>query len=160
MNAAGTVIGYTYGTRKHPWMSFVYADGAYSPVLAPGGVRTTLEGINDQGTLVLQSIDGTKNPPSYIDVNGSFTEIAVPDAIYTNPFGINNADAVYGNFMASNGVLRGFVYKQGHYTKFEALPGATLNYLYGMDDAGDVVGVEVRNGVVESFLARCSGQGC
>ena len=76
MNAAGTVIGYTYGTHKNPWISFVYADGVYAPVFAPGGLRTTLEGINDQGTLVLQSIDGTNNPPSYIDENGSFTEIA------------------------------------------------------------------------------------
>ena len=83
----------------------------------------------------------------------------MPNAIHTYPFGINNVSAVYGNFMGSDGVVHGFVYKEGHYTQFDALAGATLNYLYGMDDAGDVVGLEVRNGVVESFLASCPGRG-
>lgn len=158
LNASGAILGYAFGRRTPFSVGFIYSGGVYTPVQGPGGIPVSAEGMNDAGDLVLQASDGG----GYLKSGSAYTRIAVPGTLQTYPRGLNNRGAVYGTYVSPDHVTHGFVYKGGTYTSFDPLRGASFSggYLYGMDDAGNVVGVESRKGAAESFYAACTGSGC
>jgi probable HAF family extracellular repeat protein len=118
------------------------ADGFAHGFLRQGGVFSTLNstpyGLNDGGMVVGSFIGGTGHPTGYVLFNGVSTPIAVPGALETYAYGINNRGDVVG---ASDipGTSSGFLLRDGVLTSFRA-PGASFTEAHGINNAGTIVG--------------------
>ncbi len=87
-----------------------------------------------------------------------FKTIDVPGAQAgtTDVSAINNRDEVAGSYVDASGVSHGYLYLNGHYTRFD-VPGATSTRLSGVNDFGQLVGTYVRGGTLHGFLDTRSG---
>jgi probable HAF family extracellular repeat protein len=72
---------------------------------------------------------------------GTYTQIDVPGAIATFPWGINSAGDVVGNYDAASAYYYGFVLSAGNYTTitYEGIQN-TDTFLKGINDEGQIVG--------------------
>jgi probable HAF family extracellular repeat protein len=69
----------------------------------------------------------------------TYTRIAVPNAVQTNPIGINKAGTVLGYWVDEYGNEYGFIYRNATITSF-TVPHAVNTRPTGIDDQGDIVG--------------------
>jgi probable HAF family extracellular repeat protein len=79
------------------------------------------------------------NASEFGGVNGSFTQIDVPGASFTNAIGINDAGQIVGFFGDSTGRDHGFFETGGSFTQID-VPGAGLTEAFGINNAGQIVG--------------------
>jgi probable HAF family extracellular repeat protein len=73
-----------------------------------------------------------------------FTDIDVPGSLpgstgFSTNLGINNLGQIVGTYNDNQGHSDGFLYSGGKYVTIDA-PGATDTYLYGINDAGHILG--------------------
>jgi probable HAF family extracellular repeat protein len=108
INAAGQIVGSfrdDFGTR-----GFLYEDGAFTTIDAPGARVTELSGINDAGQIVGQVDNGSA---SFLYEAGVFTPIAVPGELgpsTTHANGIDGAGQIVGSYFNSEGIEQAFRY--------------------------------------------------
>ena len=119
INDSGEIVG-NYTDSNGVQHGFVYANGIYTTVDAPGltvdpatGLGTALTGINNAGDLVGNYITGPLSDEaelSFVDIGGDFTTIVEPDEIPypgappgDNTFadGISNSGVVVGSYLSS-----------------------------------------------------------
>ena len=142
VNDAGVVLGpdYTYTQG-----------GGFSPLpLVPDGVAGEIaRGINDSGQIVGQYADSTHVSHAFLYTPGSgYANLDDPAAkAETRASGINNAGQVIGGYADLPGTTNthGFVYTPGTgpgagFKTFDG-PGASLTFLYGINDSGQIAGV-------------------
>jgi uncharacterized membrane protein len=146
INATGQVVGtYSDGTRLY---GFVDTAGTYSSIAVPGAFYTNTVGINDAGQVVGTYGNATVSH-GFVDTAGIVDNIDVPGAIYTSPFGINDAGTVVGGYADPTNCTdpttcvphgdHGFVYTAGIFDTID-VPGAYYTDVYGINDAGQIVG--------------------
>src|SRR5262249_55413592 len=113
-------------------------------------------GINDQGHVV-GSLEATSQGFLYDGVN--FHAIQFPDAVSTEPRGINNNDEIVGRYF--DGVhlfgagVHGFLFDGVSYTSFD-VPGGFFTDARGINDSGEIVGTfshSIVSGDIVGFLA-------
>ncbi len=106
INNAGQIVGAastTGGTFANG--GFLYSNGIFTPITASTTATATVPlGINDQGQIV--GYYNNPSPPNggpasvgpngFLDTNGVFTTIDVPNAYWNEATGINNAGQVVG----------------------------------------------------------------
>jgi hypothetical protein len=139
-NASGINRGYTYNIAKK----------TFSRVLPPGANNNNLGGslsataINDSGDVAGIYSPNSSTTDGFLKLhNGDFFKFAVPGAMMTQAFGLNNADTVVGTYTLSNGDTFGFIYKLGHgitATNISDPNGVGTTVLNGINNEGDIVG--------------------
>jgi probable HAF family extracellular repeat protein len=83
---------------------------------------------------------------------GTFIDVAVPGALVTGPFRINDRRQVVGIYSDAGGVVHGFLWKGGKFTTID-VPGATATLVLGIDNRGQTVGSYVdADGRYHGFL--------
>jgi probable HAF family extracellular repeat protein len=144
INNVGQIVG-TFGNNfvQH---GFVYTSGNFTQLDVPGlsGLQqyTSPTGINDAGQIVGFSRDSRNFGAQgfvYDGRSNSFTQLNVPGATDTEPFGINRAGQISGGFGPGGPPAHGFVYADGRFTQLD-VPGAIRTEAHGINDAGQIVG--------------------
>lgn len=69
----------------------------------------------------------------------TFSNIDVPGAVFTFPYGINSLGEIVGRYDDANGLEHGFLLSHGQFTTFD-FPGAPYTDLNGINPAGEIVG--------------------
>ena len=132
-----------------PWTgAFAQPDSISVEVLAtfdyPGeGVSTSAQGINDAGDIAgSYEVDG--NTFSFVRYSdGSFSEpIVEPNDAdgFTFARDINNLGTLAGSYGTADGETHGFLLSGNTFSEFDA-PNSVSTYIYGLNDANDLVGV-------------------
>jgi probable HAF family extracellular repeat protein len=115
---------------------FIYDDGAFTTLDAPGASDTTPQAINDRGDVAGTYYNGSYHGFIYDD--GTFTTLDAPGALATHAQAIDNRGDVAGYYY--DGSDHGFVYDNGTFTTLNA-PGATSTRAQAIDNRGDVAGI-------------------
>jgi hypothetical protein len=129
--------------------AYIYEDGRFIRVDAPGVSNTTLNDINDRGQSIGQAFDSAdpKNSDYTFlrERDGTFTRLPdVPGAVQTIHIGLNNRGqtAATAAFLSADGTfvtLRAFRYDDGEPTRI-AVPGAVSTFATAINDRGHIVG--------------------
>lgn len=80
------------------------------------------------------------SPATAAEVSYLYLPIDVPDAVFTQAFGINERGDVVGIWRDAANVARGFVLRDGAFETV-AVPGAVLTQVRGINARGEIVGV-------------------
>jgi len=126
------------------------------PISAPGGYRSvSLSAINNDGDILgsvntpgSRGVSGTTVPFLYHD--GSYTTLAVPDAVLTTASRLDEAGRVIGTY--DDGLGRhAYVYQNGTYTQIDA-PGAQLTTLLQGTASGLLLGTAFDSRGLHPFI--------
>ena len=100
VNSAGHAVGVSSTTYQGDFTSFLYVNGTLTPYGVPGASRTWAYDINNAGNIVGNyDVCGPMEcvEHGFLDVNGTFTNIDVPNLSgATRPHGINDAGRIVG----------------------------------------------------------------
>jgi probable HAF family extracellular repeat protein len=107
----------------------------YFSIVYPGASITELNGINNSGAIVGDTIQG-----GFLLQNGKFTSISIPGA-HAGASGINSSGQIVGSYDANSGGSnpQGYLYSGGTFTTID-VPGALETVLNGINDSGTIVG--------------------
>jgi uncharacterized membrane protein len=137
---AGVIAGSfkdAYGTH-----GFTLTGTTYSTIDIPGALATFANGANDHGQIVVSAYLSDDLSHAYIFKASKKVEIIFPNSAYGNyAYQINNKGQVAGFYYDAAGVYHGGVYdsaKSAYYVIDK--PGAADTGLFGIDDAGRLVG--------------------
>jgi probable HAF family extracellular repeat protein len=148
VDSNGDLAGAYYDSNGTPH-GFLLSGGVYTTIDDPGVPDGTAWGINDVGQMV-----GNNGSSSYLyDVQtATFTPIAFPNAkAGTKAFAINNAGTIVGAVERNGGCCLGFELKNGSYQTV-VRQGSGYTQLYGINNLGTAVGIDIVNGAPYSFL--------
>ena len=120
-----------------------YAQYKFTSIDYPGGVATTLRGINNRGDMVGgYSVPGQPRHALLIR-DGKFLPLGPATVLATNyseAFKINDRGDSVGRYIGDDGVVHGFLLsKKGVLTTLD-FPTASETYANGIDESGTVVG--------------------
>jgi probable HAF family extracellular repeat protein len=136
INARGDVVG-TYTDVNGEGHGFVFRDGVFSDVVAPGGVSLAPRMINATGDIVGSAFGATDHGFLLTD-DGVYTEIDYPGASGTQAFGINNAGDITGRYFDSANHENGYILRGSVFSKVR-LPDSCLTDVYAAQDNGAVL---------------------
>jgi probable HAF family extracellular repeat protein len=146
INNGGQIVG-GYVDSDGTLHGFLRNNGVCTPInhreagTGPG-LGTVALGINDLGQIVGIYITRENSENiirGFLRVGDIFQPIDYPDAIQTNPFGINNQGQIVGNYFDSAGKVQGFFLVNEIYTRIN-VPGALQTSILSINDLGHVVG--------------------
>ena len=128
---------------------YLYQDGRFIRIDAPGVSTTFLNDINDRGQSTGQAFDAADPKNTHYaflrERDGTFTRLPdVPGAAQTIHIGLNNRGqtAATAAFLSADGTfvtLRAFRYDDGKPTRI-AVPGAVSTFATAINDRGHMVG--------------------
>ena len=143
INSAGTILGRDNDAAGAAH-GFTKAGGVYTAFDAPGALGTVPYSFNDAGTVVGSYTDAANRTHAFLETNGVYTTVDDPLGKPTSIlFGINDlgtsvgyfydpvADQTQGFLRLANGTIQNLNY-----------PGSGESYPIGINDAGQIVGVE------------------
>ena len=109
INHQGEIVGEYWDKNsnylQHYQYGFLYNNGAYTSLSYPGALWTSAFGINSSGQIVGQyslnpyndpTRQGDSNLHGFLYYNGTFTSIDAPNAVSTQPYGINDQGQIVG----------------------------------------------------------------
>jgi probable HAF family extracellular repeat protein len=140
----------------------VCANYAFTTIDAPGasGEGTVVVGINSKSQIVGYFPDNTGAFHGFLYTNGSFIQINVPGAAFTEAYGINNKGQIVGAFFPTGTFSQGFFYSGGSFSEID-VPGAVNTDPKGINDRGQIVGNftsgDVEHGFVEHGFLYTDG---
>lgn len=145
VNDAGEVLGTLSGST--PTQPFLYADGAYTVLAAPGAASTTATQLNNAGQVIGRYTDAA-GTHSFVYQNGAFAEVAAPGGAFTDVLQISPGGLILADYFDSAG-LHPAIDDNGRFTTL-AVPGATSTVvrtgtsgpglLPVINDAGEAIG--------------------
>ncbi len=154
INNKGVISGdYAYNVGdSYEYSGFFYQSGNYTQYQVDGE-STSNFGINDKGDFVGQYYDGS-GYPGFVNVNGTVTQINVPDAYLTYPYSINNAGLIVGEWLTSSYVETGFAAKSnGTILGNLIYPGAADTIANSINNHDEIAGYYVDSAMnVHGFL--------
>jgi probable HAF family extracellular repeat protein len=157
INNAGVMVGTfqdppflpSVPQANHAFFAFS-SDGPFPTIDFPGAISSELTGVNNLG-----AVTGTFRQPvllndfSYISLGGEFFGSGPGLSIYC----INDDFAFGGAFVGDDGGMHGFV-QAGDVTTLVEVPGAVSTIVYGINNAGTIVGTYVEaSGRSHGFMA-------
>lgn len=140
INDAGQVVG-TYTDAAGIAHGFLYQNGVYTQVDYPSTAHNYAFGINDQGHIVGSFSAGAPRGPYHASLRagGVWSEYDFPGN-ETDGRAINTAGDIVGIYNAGYGTPdHGFLKVGETYTSID-YPGASLTYVFGLNDAGYISG--------------------
>lgn len=165
INNVGQVVGWSFPTDDTtgnlcllrvgncPLHAFLYDNGSMAALEnLPGATTSLAYNINDAGQIV-----GDSGPHGFLDTGGVMTDIStLPGGTDSHAIDINNTGQVVGWAVASDGNPHATIYQNAALTDLNSLipsgSGWSLDYAYGINDAGQIVGFGTHAGVVRAFL--------
>lgn len=153
INAAGHIAGNSYDILTGYAQGFIRSGGTLQSIgrlAGAPGARAT--GINDADHVV-----GVSGTAAFFYSNGVMQDLgALPGDVSATAWGVNNHDVVIGSSLTPANTYRGFVYQNGVMTDLTSLlqngEGWTLSLPSDINDAGQIVGYGLYNGVSRGFL--------
>jgi len=145
INAQGLAVG-SAGTgdlnQQLNNVAWIWDGTTYSFFIAPGSsgeFGTTAGGINSAGQVsgYYQDADGAYH--GFVKNGATFTQIDVPDAIYTFAYSINDRTDVVGWYFDQQFNQHGFVLSGGKFTTIDA-PGSAGTAVTAINSKGDLAG--------------------
>jgi probable HAF family extracellular repeat protein len=138
INDLGQIVGSYFSFSDNAFHGFLYSNGMFSTIDAPGGGNNFLYGINDTGEIVGESIAFGQ----FLYTNGNFTRLNLPSRT-SNSLGfslaINDSGEIVGTFLNSIGDQTGFLYNQGSISTVIP-PGSTEIFVFGINNRGQIAG--------------------
>lgn len=158
INNSGKIVGTV--TDGSTVTGFVDTGGFFSFIGGVPNTDTYAQGINDRGEIVGYSYSLPLTQPmlGFVDVNGSLSYFAAPGRSrngYTTATGVNNEGQIVGNVADSyvNCHSGGFLETGGVFSSVN-VPGACNTFVYGINDAGELVGTYTNSlEEVQGFIA-------
>lgn len=139
INLQGQIVGSYFGGdgSRH---AFLLSSGQYTTIDAPSPSATLARGINNQGEVV-GSYEDEHGSHGFLWTRGVFKTIDVPfaGAHDTGALGINSLGLVVGGYTGGDGLIHGFIFHQGHFSRLDE-PGAVVTLPYGVNNWGQIVG--------------------
>jgi uncharacterized membrane protein len=129
----------------------------FTTVNVPGAIQTIPGGVNNSGVIVGEYQDKSQGWHGYILNGKRLTKLDDPNGTDTACVGINlnGSIAIVGNYGNFDGVITGFLYKNGKFTDIPGPAGATASYAYGINDSGEIVGAYLDSGgVTHGFFLK------
>ena len=163
LNNAGTTVGFWSNSNNGPPndanFGFTDVGGTFTSVNDPNTPAAALTfnqllGVNSGNTAVGFYTDANGNNHGYTYSIGSktfSTDINDPNAVSTTTAAINNAGNLAGFYTDANGVTHGFLDQGGTFLSVDA-PGATTTQLFGLNNTGLAVGIDVVGGAMNGIL--------
>jgi hypothetical protein len=163
LNNAGVTVGFWSNSNNGPPndanFGFTDVGGTFTNVNNPstpatGTTFNQLLGVNSSDTAVGFYTDANGNNHGYTYAIGSksfSSNINDPNAVSTTTAAINNAGGLAGFYVDANGATHGFLDTGGTFTSVDA-PGATTTQLFGLNNNGLAVGIDVVNGAMNGIL--------
>jgi probable HAF family extracellular repeat protein len=106
----------------------------------PGAADLVVADINSQGTVIGNYNDENFNPQGFIYAGGAYTRIDIL------PNKINDLGQIVGTtFDSSTSEIHNFIYDKGVYRSF-TLPNAKFTVVTGINDQGQIVGIQDNHG--------------
>jgi len=139
INASGKIVLFGGGTPH----SFLWDQGAFTPIEVPGARGTTALSINAADQVIGTFDDGGPNDHGFLWDEGVITILDPPGALLTQPRAINARGQIVGLYADSNAVIHGFLWDKGVVTTIDP-PGATAAHANGINAAGQIVGLYSR----------------
>jgi len=146
INDDGDLVGvYGAGDSSDPFASFLMSGGGVTPIAYPGVTSTTVNDINNAGTIVGSSAtwDGSHWEDYYgvLYANESFAQVEAPFAgvTATSIAGINTQGDYVGTYKMNTYATNGYVMQAGIYDTLN-VPDATSTYARDINDSGMIVG--------------------
>lgn len=144
INNAGVSVGWFF-TNQNTVASF-YKKPGKNPVefTAPTAPNATAAyGINNQGTIVGNGINGTSLQEGFIDQKNVFTFYSHPGSYNTFFNGVNDSNQVVGDYsQVARGPVFAFLFENGTFTDLQ-ITNATGSVAEGINDSGVIVGYYV-----------------
>ncbi len=139
INDLGQVVSTTF-VQNVGTLGFLYNNGQFSyipPYTSLSATSFYPSGINNAGAISLTT--SNNNSSSAVYSNGQLTRIPVPSIADDQALGINNAGDVVGVYQTSQSV-GGYIFSSGALTTFDILSSPNLFEIYGINDAGQLIG--------------------
>ncbi len=144
-NDSGAMVG-DYSTKAPYRTSFLLQGSTMTTIAHPGADAamggTLVRGVNKYNNIVGYYFDSHEFAHGFKRfTSGSFMSIAYPKSTGTMPNSINSSGWIAGSYNDANHGLHGFVYKNGVYATVD-YPNTTATELFGISDAGVVIGLD------------------
>lgn len=163
LNNTGTTVGFWSNSNNGPPndanFGFTDVGGTFTNVNNPntpaaGTTFNQLLGVNNGNTAVGFYTDAAGNNHGYtynIAGNSFSANIDDPNGVSTTTAAINNAGTLAGFYTDAGGVTHGFLDTGGTFKTVDA-PGATTTQLFGLNNNGLAVGIDMLNGAMNGIL--------
>jgi probable HAF family extracellular repeat protein len=153
INDAGQIVG-TYTLGSGIVHGFMYHNGTYTTVNMPGMAHNYLFGINDAGQMVGGVSEVLPRGPYHATLlsSGAWSLYDFPGN-ETDGRAINSLGHIAGIYNAGFGTPdHGFLKVGDEYTSID-FPGASITYVFGLNDAGYISGTfRDAQGVLKGFM--------
>jgi hypothetical protein len=139
INDAGAMVGEYYNGTED--VGFLDTNGVFTNISDPnaGQYGSDATGINNSGEIVGTYYDNANNPNGFSELNGVYTTVDVPGALYTEVLGVNNLGQIVGGYEGNTGFY-GFIDSGGIITTIDDPGSSGYSYLRGINDTGELVG--------------------
>lgn len=142
-DGAGVDFGYTYNVGS----------SAFTPLNVPGslgfasGDNVMATGVNNSGIVTGFFVNGAGNSVGFLENGSTFIPILVPGATSVQPLSLNDLGQVVGTYVGMDGLNHGFIDTNGDVVTFDAVPGAPMNLVQGINDSDQIVGFATVDGI-------------
>jgi uncharacterized membrane protein len=134
INRSDTVVGFFTDENLVRHGFFRHKRGGVHPYTVRGAESTTLNGINDDRTVV-----GSYDSHAFKLAHRKVKTIDFPGSVFASANGINDRGHIVGTYNLTGSAAFGFLLRHGHYNTL-AVPGAVSTIPTGINDRGIVVG--------------------
>jgi hypothetical protein len=144
LNDAGTAVGfYNDATGNSHAFTLDQRTGKFTAVNVPGASSAVASGINSAGDIVGIAISPS-GTAGFLKQGHHLSALQFPGGSNTQPFGVNNKDAVVGSYLDGGGVLHGFLVTtpltHARWTSIDDPNGVGSTVVNGLNDRLDLVG--------------------
>jgi hypothetical protein len=140
IEASGRTVGsYSFSITGSPWHSLLKDGGNFTSFDFPNR-ETDARAINGVGRIVgiYNSGPGTADS-GYLKIDDSYESLNFPGSQHTYAFGINDTGKISGSYVASDGLLRGFLRTGGVMANI-SFPLSNQTFVGGINNADAIVG--------------------
>jgi probable HAF family extracellular repeat protein len=160
INASGQVIGQADTTSGAQHAFRTAANQPINPATDDlgtlGGTNSYAHGINAYGQVVGYSTTSSGASHAFLYSNGAIMDLGTLGGTDSSAFGINAYGQVVGSSTTSSGAGHPFLYSNGTMMDLNALipagSGWVLQSAEGINDAGQIVGMGLHNGIPAAYL--------
>jgi probable HAF family extracellular repeat protein len=141
INNAGTIVGsVNYG--KNVNSGFALVSSSYKRVSPPGTIQSLAAGVTESNEIV-GNVFKTGETLNFLFSRGKYEALTMPNVPGAQVTGINpTGTTVVGFYTTSSGIISGFLYQNSTLTTL-LFPGSIQTQAYGINAAGEVVGLFV-----------------
>jgi probable HAF family extracellular repeat protein len=155
INTNGAIAGSAMnGSLLYQAYTWSAANG-YTSLGTLGGLNSYAKAINDQGLIVGHSQDASGYLHAFVWDGISMTDLGTLGGTSSFAYGINSSNQVVGYSFASDGSTRAFVHMDGVLFDLNSmvvnLGDWALTEAYAINDAGQITGTGVLDGVERAF---------